>query len=305
MTFLEITEMNEDEARTYVEKIRWPNGPVCPHCGCCEEDKIYKLKGKATRPGVYKCGACRKQFTVTVGTMMERSRISLKKWVIAFHLMCSSKKGMSSLQLQRELGFKSYKTAWFMTHRIREAMKREPMAGLLKGDVEVDETYIGGKNRPGTKRGRGTAKTPVVALISRDGDMFSRPVANVTAKELKDAIRKMISRESRILTDEYSAYKGIGDEFKGGHETVNHSAGEYARGDVHVNHAECYFSLLKRGVHGTFHHVSDEHLRRYCNEFSFRWNHRKVNDDKRTEAAMRGMSGKRLTYRQTKAQMEA
>ena len=176
-------------------------------------------------------------------------------------------------------------------------MKEDPLASLLDGTVEVDETYIGGKNKPGSKRGRGTSKTPVVALISRKGRAYSMPVKRVNAKELKGAIREIVSKDSRIVTDEWKSYRGIGKEFAGGHETVNHGNGEYARGDVHVNNDESYFALLKRGVHGIFHHVSREHLGRYCDEFSFRWNYRKVTDGERTAEAIRGMGGKRLTYK--------
>ncbi|MDD5556551.1 MAG: IS1595 family transposase [bacterium] len=294
MNLIEISRMSENEAREYVESIRWPQGPVCPHCG--DKKRAYPLKGKATRSGVYKCGACRKQFTVTVGTVLHRSHISLRQWIIAFHLMCSSKKGVSALQLQREMGLKSYQAAWFLAHRIRAAMKEDPLASLLDGTVEADETYIGGKGKPGSKRGRGTSKMPVVALISRKGRAYSKPVERVNAKELKGAIRKMVSKDSRIITDEWKAYQGIGREFAGGHESVNHGEKEYARGDVHVNNAESYFALLKRGVHGIFHHVSREHLGRYCDEFSFRWNHRKVSDGERTIAAIRGIAGKRLAY---------
>ncbi|MCC6450533.1 MAG: IS1595 family transposase [Candidatus Aureabacteria bacterium] len=233
---------------------------------------------------------------MTVGTVLHRSRIPMRKWLIAFHLMCSSKKGVSANQLYREMGLKSYQSAWFMAHRIRMAMGMPPLASLLDGDVEVDKTYVGGKAKRGSKRGRGTSKIPVLALISRLGQMRSRPVERVNAAELKGAIRGMVAKSARIMTDEWPAYCGIGKEYAGGHHTVNHGNDEYVRGDVHVNNAESYFALLKRGVHGIFHHVSREHLGRYCDEFSFRWNNRKVTDGERTIAAIRGAEGKRLMY---------
>ncbi|MBV6505226.1 MAG: IS1595 family transposase ISNwi1 [Syntrophorhabdaceae bacterium] len=295
MNLIEIGKLSENEARQYIEKIRWPNGVECPHCG--NTKKIYALSGKSTRPGLYKCGACRKQFTVTVGTVMHRSRLTMKQWLIAFHQMCASKKGISALQLQRELGIKQYKSAWFQTHRIRCAMEETPFKEALSGTVEVDETYVGGKNRPDSRRGRGTEKTPVVALVSRKGKAFSKPVERVNAEQLKGAIREMVDEKSRIITDEWRAYQGIGNEFAGGHETVNHGEKEYARGDVHTNTVESYFSLLKRGVMGAFHHISKYHLPRYCNEFSFRWNNRDVDDGQRTEVAIRGIKGKRLVYK--------
>lgn len=300
MTLAQAAKLNEDEAREYLEGIRWPNGPVCAHCG--ESERIYDLQGDAHRPGLYKCGACRKQFTVTVGTVMHRSKIGLDKWVLAFHLMCSSKKGISALQLQRNLGLGSYKTAWHMAHRIRLAMKEDPLSSKLNGTVETDETYVGGKSRKG-RRGRGSErKTAVLALIERDGGRaVSHPVERVRARELKGAIREMVDPAARIMTDEFASYQGIGREFAGGHHVVRHSAGEYVNGDAHTNTAESYFALLKRGVHGTFHHVSKRHLARYCDEFSFRWTHRRINDGQRTEAAVRGTGGKRLTYKATRA----
>jgi transposase-like protein len=292
----ELWEMTEEEARTYLESVRWPDGAVCPHC---ESKKVTYLNGKATRAGVYKCKDCRKQFTVTVNTIFHRSHIPLKKWVIAFHMLCSSKKGISALQLQRNLKLESYESAWHMAHRIRYAMTEGPMATLLKGTVEVDETYIGGKPRIKgvSKRGRGTKKTPVLALVSRDGSANSFPVERVSGKTLKTAIRENVESSARILTDELPSYGGIGKEFEGGHETVNHGRKEYARGDVNTNSVESYFALLKRGVHGTFHHISKRHLPRYCEEFAFRWSHRKESDSERALAALLQTSGKRLTYR--------
>jgi len=291
MTFAEAAQMTEAEARDYLERIRWPNGVVCPKCG--STGKMYELNGDAHRDGLYKCSDCRKQFTVTVGTVMHRTKIPLRKWVLAFHIICASKKGVSALQLQRMLDLGSYRTAWHMAHRIRLAMQEEPMAGMLGGTVEVDETYVGGR---GKIPGRGTTKTPVVALVERGGKIRSHAVADVTGNTLKDAIRDVVHSSARIVTDEWAAYRGIGKEFDGGHETVNHGRKEYARGDVYTNTAESYFALLKRGLHGAFHWVSKRHLGRYCDEFAFRWNHRHATDGERTEAAIRGADGKRLTY---------
>jgi transposase-like protein len=247
------------------------------------------------------CNDCRKQFTVTVGTIFEDSHIALRSWVMAFQMMCASKKGVSAKQVQRQLGLGSYKSAWFLCHRIRYAMKNGPMAKLLKGVVEVDETYVGGKPRPGTgphKRGRGTCKTPVMALVERNGSVRTRVVADVTGKTLKSAIRENVARSAAIYTDEWASYRGIGREFRGGHDFVRHGSGEYTKGDVNTNTAESFFALLKRGVYGTFHHVSKTHLHRYCVEFEFRWNHRGVEDGERMERALKAAEGKRLMYRE-------
>jgi transposase-like protein len=297
---------DEESARLFLENKRWPNGPICPFCG---SDKIYSLKPKTNsispvRLGVHKCSSCRKQFTVRIGTIFEDSHISLNKWLMAIHLMTSSKKGVSSLQLSRELGI-TPKSAWFLSHRIREAMTEKSDMNLLIGTVEVDETYVGGKPRKENKgsepkkhkRGRGTDKAPVMALVERDGKAYSKPIKNVDGKTLKGNIKRMVNQDSTIMTDEWKSYRGIGKDFTGSHWTVNHGEGEFSRGWVYTNTAESYFALLKRGVMGIFHQVSKWHLHRYCNEFSFRWNHRKVSDGERMVAAIKGVVGKRLTYR--------
>jgi transposase-like protein len=308
LTLAAVSALTKDQARETLERIRWPNGPVCAHCGSVEN--ITKFRGRSerdqtpsggARPGVYKCNACGDQFTVTVNTVMESSHIPVRLWLMAFTIMCSAKKGISALQMQRQLGIGSYRTAWFLCHRIREAKKREPLAGLLTGTVEVDETYVGGKPRkeagaPKPKSGRGTKKVPVVALVERGGRVHARKIERVDGATLKGAIRENVDRRARIMTDEWSAYRGIGAEFEGGHEVVTHSAGEYARGDATTNTVESYFALLKRGVMGSFHHVSKKHLDRYCDEFSFRWNHRSVSDSERTEIAIQQSTGRRLTY---------
>jgi transposase-like protein len=296
---------SEDQAREFLEKKRWPDGPVCPHCTCRE---VYKLTAKlgSTRPvrkGVYKCSSCRKQFTVRIGTILEESKIPICKWLMAIHLMTSSKKGVSSHQIARECGI-TQKSAWFLNHRIREAMKKEPMASMLQGTVEVDETYVGGKPRKGTgphKRGRGTDKTPVMVLVERDRSARAMPLPNVTADTLKNEIAVNVAKEAVIMTDELSSYGGI-RENAGEHRTVNHSKGEYSRRDedgvlVSTNTAEPFFALLKRGHYGIFHQMSKKHLHRYCNEFGFRWDNRKITDGERMVEAVKGIEGKRLMYR--------
>ncbi len=296
MNLIEVAKLTEKESRDYLESIRWPDGAICAHC---QSKNVSRLGGKAGEKGQFKCKnkECRKKFTVTVGTLFADSHIPLSKWLLAFHLVCSSKKGMSAHQLHRELGI-TYKSAWFMAHRIRYAMTQEPLSTMLTGTVEVDETYVGGKSKG--KRGRGAdKKTPVVALVERNGKVKSKPVKRVTAKELKGAIRENVTTESTIMTDEWPSYKGIGKEYEGGHHVVNHGQGEYARGDVNTNSAESYFALLKRGVNGTFHHVSEKHLHRYCDEFSFRWGHRKDKDSERRDAALKLIEGRRLLYKKS------
>lgn len=297
MHLIELARLTEDQARALIERIRWPNGPVCPHCAVANNS--VKLGGDATRDGVYKCRSCRKQFTVTVNTIMHRSKIPMSKWLMAFHLMCSSKKGVSALQLQRELDLGNYQTAWHMAHRIRYAMHAGGLTATLTGDVEVDETYVGGKPRKGDgkvhKRGRGTSKQPVMALVEREGKVKTRVVPDVTGATLKGTIRECVSPEARIITDELAGYRGIERDFPAGHLTVNHGRGEYVRGDACTNTAESFFALLKRGVVGTFHSVSKQHLHRYTDEFEFRWNHREVNDYHRMLAALAQTGEKRLT----------
>lgn len=304
----EVTKMSEDDARRYLESVIWPNGPACPHCG---SNKSWVIKEGTARAGVYECSECGKQFTATVGTIMESSHISIRQWLIAFHLMTSSKKGISALQLQRNLGLGSYRSAWYLAHRIRHAMTQEPVQKLLSGTVEVDETYVGGKPRkenkgnsepqdkPKNKRGRGTKKAPVMALVERKGRVYSKPIENVSGKTLKGAIKELVHKDSTIMTDEWGSYNGVGKFFTGGHHSINHGEGEYSRGFVYTNTAESYFALLKRGVMGISHHVSKGHLHRYCDEFSFRWNHRKVSDGERAIAVIKGIKGKRLSYRTT------
>jgi transposase-like protein len=290
---------DDDKAREALEAIRWPDGPFCPHCGNSDQEKVAKGQGKAHRTGLYYCAECNGQFTVTVGTVMERSKIPLSKWLLAMHLMGASKKGVSSLQLQRMLGV-TYKSAWFMCHRIREAMtpvKRGPIGGQGR-TVESDETVIGGKAKNRAYATKAPKKHTVLTLVDRDGDSHSFHVANVKAKTLRNAITRTVDRKSHFVTDELASYEKVGREFAG-HTTVNHSANEYVRlgGFDHVNTAESRFSLMKRAVFGTHHSISEAHLTRYLTEWDFKWNTRKITDGERAALIAKGIEGKRLTYR--------
>ena len=289
---------DDAKARGHLESLLWPDGPVCPRCGVMG-DRITKLNGKSTRPGVYKCKDCRKPFSVTVGTVMERSKVPLCKWVLAAQLMASSKKGMSALQLQRMIGT-NYETAWFLFHRLRECTinpKRGPVGGENKV-VEADETYVGGKAH-NAKRGKPVPKKQAVfTLVERDGEARSFHVTNVNSKTLRPVIVRNASRKSYLMTDESVVYPKIGKEFAG-HGTVNHSAEEYVRGTFwYTNSVESYFAILKRGMMGSFHNVSEAHLYRYLAEFDFRHNLRKASDAERAEALLKGAKGKRLMYQQ-------
>jgi transposase-like protein len=299
MAAIDVGRLTEDEARTILENIRWPKGIACPHCGGLSVTRL-SPKSDKIRDGVIQCNDCRQQFTVTVGTIMQGSHITLRQWVQAFYSMCSHKKSVSALQLQRNLGLHSYKSAWYLCHRIRTAMKKEPLRNLLKGTVEVDETYVGGKPRldmrTEPKRGRGTGKTPVVAIVERQGNAVSKPVANVSAETLRTAITEVVNRQATIMTDEWNGYNSIGREFTGGHKVIKHSFGEYVKDGISTNSVESYFALLKRAVNGTFHHISKKHLAKYCDEFSFRWNFRKTTDGQRAVAAIQGIEGKKLPF---------
>lgn len=318
-TFDQPQFQDADKARQYLEAVRWPHGAVCPHCGTVSKDH-YALNGAAHRPGLWKCKDCRKQFSVTVGTVFERSKIPLHQWMQAVYLICSSKKGCSSHQLQRSLDVQ-YKTAWFMSHRIREAMKAPGgMFNTGGGTIEADATYVGGKekNRHRSKRNPkiigGVGKQCVFALVERNGGVRSLHIPSVNAKTLKPILTEQLNTaKTRLMTDGERILRAL-TPMVGNHETVNHEAGEYVRGDAHTNTVEGYFSILKRGIIGTFHRVSPQHLQRYVSEFDFRYNHRetrvKVNgkwekagfsDTERTDAALKCISGKRLTYRRTDA----
>lgn len=294
---------DEDAAHYMMEELRWGDTPCCPHCG---DFDVYRMMGrggaKREKNRRWRCKGCGKLYSVRTGTVMAETRIPLRYWCWAFWQLCSSKKGMSAKQIQRQTGL-SYKSALFLLHRVRFAMA--DMEGVtLSGDVEVDETYVGGKPRnkgPHNKRGRGTKKTPVVGMVERDGRVHTRVAADVTAKTLKGAIREVVDNQSRIMTDENKAYNGIGAEYSGGHRVVTHSIGQYVDGDAHTNTAESVFSLVKRGMYGVYHNVSKQHLHRYLAEYDFRWNTRKLEDGERTLAAIKAADGKRLMYREPEA----
>lgn len=293
---------DDEKARAYLEAIRWANGVTCPHCKAV--DGHYRLegkggeKGKKARPGLLKCRECRQQFSVTVGTVFERSKIPLSKWLMAAYLLCSSKKGISAHQLHRTLGV-TYKTAWFLAHRIRFAMSDQGggLMGEGGGTVEADETYIGRK--PGKKLRRGTGhKEMVFSLVERGGNVRSKHITGKAFDGVKDAL-KGVSRDANLMTDSAKMYRKVGQEFAS-HEVVDHSKDEYVRGTAYTNTIEGFFSVFKRGMTGVYQHCGSDHLHRYLAEFDFRYNHRASvgrDDMERTRDALAGIEGKRLTYR--------
>jgi len=303
--------IDKEAARLHLEATRWPEGAVCPHC---KSKNVRELNGKSHRAGLRQCNEkeCRKQFTVTVGTVFERSKVPLNKWLLATHLLTASKKGMSAHQIHRMIGV-TYKTAWFMCHRIREAMTDAtppPMGGPNKV-VEADETYIGNKvslkkkramkragTGKGTKGGFGgvSNKYTVVSLVERGGVVRSFHVDRGTRANVREILVRNVDRKSKLMTDESRLYTEVGQEYAR-HEKVHHAAGEYVRGDVYTNTLEGYYSIFKRGMRGTYQHCSESHLQRYVTEFDFRYNGRKLTDNQRRDAALKGIEGKRLTYR--------
>jgi len=291
-----------DEAAAYafVEANLWPEGPVCPHCKTV--GRAGRLQGKSNRPGLWKCYACRKPFSVKVGTIFEASHIAMRDWLAAIHLICSSKKGISANQLHRTLGI-TLKSAWFMAHRIREAMKpgrMSPMGGE-GGFVEVDETYYGRKDeKPKGETGVGT-KHAVVALVERGGRVRSLYMPALRRKDVHDLIKNRVSPDAHVRIDESVLYFGV-ENLVASHATVNHSRREYVKGDASTNTIEGVFGIFKRGMTGTYQHCGVQHLRRYLNEFDFRYSNRKalgIGDEGRAVKALKGASGKRLTYRTT------
>jgi transposase-like protein len=292
---------DETAARKHLESLLWPDGPICPRCGTVNEATL--LKGKSTRPGVYKCRPCQKPFSVTVGTVFERSHIPLHQWVYATHLLTASKKGISSHQLMRMLGV-TYKTAWFMSHRIREGMRPDeltPMGGSGGPVVESDETVIGRREGILGKhafRG-GFHKNIVLTLVERGGPARSFHIHSASIDTIAPILRTNIIRESRLMTDKAPIYKNVGKEFAE-HGSVDHSIDEYVRGDIHTNTVEGYYSIFKRGMKGIYQHCAEKHLHRYLSEFDFRYTNRiarGIGDASRANKALEGIKGKRLTYR--------
>ncbi len=294
---------DETAARKHLEKLLWPDGPYCPHCGNTDPKRIHKLQGKSTREGVYKCRECEKPFSVTVGTVFESSHVPLHKWVYAAHLLTASKKGISSHQLMRMLGV-SYKTAWFMSHRIREGMRPKelpPLGGSGK-IVEADETFFVNKKGFPIRPGIGH-KMAIVSLVERGGSIRSTVIDAMTRPDIERIVRGNLHRESRLMTYT-AAYYRRGDLGAKQHEMVDHSIGEYVRGDAHTNTLEGYYSIFKRGMKGVYQHCGEKHLHRYVAEFDFRYSNRiglGVNDKARAEKALQGITGKRLTYRRPRS----
>ncbi len=290
----------DEAARAYLEEIRWPDGVVCPHCKNADQKRIWEIKANEAakiRGGLYQCAECKRQFTCTVGTIFEDSHIPLRKWLVAWYLLCSSKKGISSLQIQRMLGLGSYRTALFMMHRIRYALQHPTFTEKMMGTVEIDETYIGGKAQPSSQKWKN--KAAVVALVERGGNIRSQVVERVTAENLQRIVRDNVVVCSPVYTDDSMAYVRLAPKFD--HQSVKHSQREYVRGDVHTNTVESAFSLLKRGITGTFHQVSKKHLPLYLAEFDHRFNHRKDTDGARTVEALKCAEGKRLTLKPLKS----
>lgn len=295
---------DELTAVEFFEKQRWGDAPVCVHCGSIHVYKMTDLTtGGRNMRFLWRCRDCKRQYTVRIGTVYEETRINLRHWCYAFWRAATSKKGVAALEIMRHCQI-SYKSALFMMNRIRFAMAPDANAPKLVGDVECDETYIGGKPRPGNgkvnKRGRGTSKTPVFAAVERNGRIRRRVVADVTGKTLKAAISQEVDAMSRILTDDYCAYNGIGSKYEGGHHSVCHSTREYVRGDIHTNTAESSFAVVKRGITGIYHNVSKEYLHRYLWQFDFIWNNRRLNDGERILSAIKSSEGKRLMYKEPK-----
>jgi transposase-like protein len=304
-----ISQMTEEQARAEFERIRWPNGKVdCPHCGVVGE--AVRMLGATARPGLWRCRACRRTFSVTVKTVAHRTHLPLRSWLLVFFILSSSKKSCSALQIKRQLGIPSYKTAWHLVHRVRHAMRGDPILSKLgtnEGAVlEADETYVGGKPRYSIKgkRGRGTRKIPIAALVERGGNVHATAIPGIDGKKLSHFIMGHGSTTASLHTDELSWYKSIGRKFAD-HKTTKHSARQYSRRDVgpdgkvitvHSNTAESFFGLAKRMHMGSQHKWGRQNVHRYVGEVEFRWNHRKESDWERTEAAIRGAAGRRLTY---------
>jgi transposase-like protein len=292
---------DEAAAVEFIERLRWADCPACPRCGDVNVAQMLGREGQRNARYLWRCHGCKRQFTVRIGTIFEDSRIPLRVWCYAFWRSCSSKKGISALQVSRETGI-THKSALFLLHRIRFSMATEPGPRKLEGTVEADETYVGGKprkNRPYADRWkRNPNKAPVMAIVERGGEVRARPLDRVTAVNVRAAIHEYVAPTAKLYTDEGTHYRWADKPWPGGHKAVNHSLGEYARGDVTTNRVESFFSLVKRGMYGTWHSVSKKHLGRYVNEFEFRFNTRNENDGERTLRAIQAADDKRLTYRE-------
>lgn len=292
---------DETAAREHLEALRWPEGPICPHCGNSDPDRITRLQGKSHRAGLHQCNECSEHFTVTVGTVMERSKIPLHKWVLGFHLMAASKKGVSAHQLHRMLGI-TYKSAWFLAHRIREAMTVKTPSGMggAGHQVQADETYYGNSSKRAKHYKKGLkSKSGVVALVNpADGEVRAFAVQSATKEVVKNILYTNVHRGTTLVTDESALYTDIGYSR---HETVIHTGREYVNKDGYTtNNVENFFGIFKKGMTGVYHFCGEQHLQRYLNEFSFRYTHRSgvgITDGERAALAIKGAEGKRLTYR--------
>lgn len=311
LTLMQIAQRfsTEDAAREYFEKLRWPNGAVCPHCGNAKQDRVYKVTPnpeKKIRAGLYKCAECLQGFTVTVGTVCEDSHIPLNKWLIGFYMMCASKTQVSALQLQRQLEIGSYRSAWFLCHRIRFALQDIMPTDKLDGTVEADETYVGGKKRGMGRRYTGN-KTAVVSLVERGGRVRSRVAAKITDDALGRLLKQHVAETAHLNTDESTVYTRAGKTFAS-HDTVNHGDEEYVRRDVSgrlatTNTAEGFFGNSKRSLDGTHHHVSGKHLPLYLAELDYKYNTREETDGARTTIGIAKIVGKRLMLRRPKSSL--
>ena len=291
---------NEALAVAFLEHERWGDAPACPRCGVADVYQMKGADGARNKDYRWRCKGCKQMFTVRTGTIFEETRLPLRVWVYAFWKACSSKKGISALQLSREMEI-THKSALFVLRRIRHGLGSQGEAPKLQGSVEADELYLGGRRR-NTRRGRPgpeSHKTPVFGMVQRDGDLRLRMMERLTSDRLTEVLAENADLTCRLLTDDFFAYRRSGQYFSGGHEVVKHSAGEYARGDVHTNTIEGVFSLIRRGVMGTFHSVSRKHIPNYLNEFEFRWNTRKLDDGQRVSRAIKAVDGKRLEYRES------
>lgn len=304
MNLKDVSAIDEAGARALLERLRWPDGPACIHCGDVD---VFRLGGKSTRPGLFKCRGCKGQFRVEMKTIFEKSHISLRTWLMAFALLCGAKKSMSAKQMQRALGLKSYEAAWFMHHRIRHCMRVGPLRAMLLGSVESDEVWIGGKPR---KRSSTDPRAPipqvvtwskkvsVMTMIEREsGQMRRKVLRRATHANIKRVLLDNVDRRSRLLTDELGAYTLVGKTFRGGHGTVHHKICEYAKPDgSHCNTAESSHALVRRAMMGSWHHCSVKHLPRFMDELEFAWNHRRLTDSERFDALLGMIEGRRLAY---------